>query len=296
MRAFSSVHYYTPLPAGHVFPMQKFPQSAAWLVADGTIARAEDPGMIARTDLLRVHTAEYVDAIRDATLDEQTARKLGLPTGNGLSLRSHAAAAGTLAAAQAALTNGIAANLAGGTHHAFADRGEGFCVFNDVAIAIRALRNDEPWLRVIVVDLDAHQGNGTNALFAEDPATFTFNMHVGRNYPSTKVPGDIDIGLPRFVDGPRYLSELRTALPEAIRRADADLAFYVSGADPHEEDRFGQMRLTTAEMAERDRHTIGTLRDAGLPVCVLYGGGYSRVPGMTAALHCQTVRIAAIIG
>ncbi|MEM6312564.1 MAG: histone deacetylase [Planctomycetota bacterium] len=292
MQAFSSVHYYTPLPAGHVFPMQKFPQSAAWLVADGTIERVEDPGLIGREDLLRVHTAEYVDAIRNATLAEQPARKLGLPAGEGLSLRSHAAAAGTLAAARAALTDGIAANLAGGTHHAFADRGEGFCVFNDVAIAIRALRNDEPWLRVLVVDLDAHQGNGTNALFASDPATFTFNVHVGKNYPSAKVPSDVDVPLERFVDGSVYLRALRETLPNAVRRADADLAFYVSGADPHEEDRFGQMRLTTAQMAERDRHTIGTLRDAGLPVCVLYGGGYSRLPGVTAALHCQTVRIA----
>ena len=207
-------------------------------------------------------------------------------------VRSHAAVAGTLAAARAALRDGLACNLAGGTHHAFADRGEGFCVFNDVAVAIRALRADEPYLHALVIDCDAHQGNGTHAIFADDPATYCYSIHVGRNYPSAKVPGDCDVPLERWVDGRTYLRALRETLPAALEAAEPDVAFYIGGADCHEEDRFGQMRLTTAEMAERDRYALNLCRVHSIPTVVLYGGGYSRLPGLTAALHCQTVRIA----
>ncbi|MDB5294187.1 MAG: histone deacetylase superfamily [Phycisphaerales bacterium] len=293
LRAFSSARYFAPLPPGHVFPMSKFPASAAALVADGTVSAVLDPGSISDADLLRVHTPAYVESIMTGRYNEITARRLGLPWTPALAARSRAATAGTLAAARAALEDGVAANLAGGTHHAFPDRGEGFCVFNDVAVTIRALQQDEPFVQCMVVDLDAHQGNGTNAIFANDPGVFTYSVHVGKNYPSTKVPGSQDVELTRWAEADEYFDRLDSTLPPAVERFEPDVAFYIAGADCHVDDRFGQMRLSTADMARRDAYTIDLLRGWGVPTVVLYGGGYNKVDGMTAELHCQTVRIAA---
>ena len=295
MRCFSAPHYFVPLPAGHVFPMEKFPQSARALVAEGTMAREAvvDPGFIGDRDLLRVHTPAYVQSIRSGQFNELTAKKLGLPASEALSRRSHAAVAGTLAAARAAMVDGLAANLAGGTHHAFPDSGQGFCVFNDVAVAIRALRHEEAYLHCMVVDLDAHQGNGTHAIFAEDRLTFCYSMHVARNYPSVKVPGDLDVGLSRFAGADEYFSNLESTLPIAMERFEPDLVFYIAGMDVHEDDQFGQMRLSTQDVARRDWWTIDLCRNWGIPVVCLYGGGYNRERLVTAQLHCQTIRIAA---
>ena len=293
LKCYSSPRYFAPLPPGHVFPMSKFPVSARALVEDGTVPRVIDPGSIVDADLLRVHTPAYVESIMTGVYNDVTARKLGLPWTAALAARSRAATAGTLAAARSALADGLAANLAGGTHHAFPDRGEGFCVFNDVAVTIRALRQDEPFLQCMVVDLDAHQGNGTNAIFAGDPNVYTYSVHVGRNYPSTKVPGSQDVELSRWAGADEYFTRLEATLPPAVERFEPDVAFYIAGADCHEDDRFGQMKLTTADMARRDRCAIDLLRGWGIPTVVLYGGGYNKVDGMTAELHCQTVRIAA---
>ena len=293
---FSSPAYFVPLPAGHVFPMSKFPESAAALVADGIVDadQIHDPGRVSDVDLLRVHSPAYVQSIRTGELTEPTRSKLGLPWSQALAERSHCAVAGTLAAARAALRDGLSANLAGGTHHAFPDRGEGFCVFNDVAIAIRALQHDEPYLHAMVVDLDAHQGNGTHFIFRDEPRVFTYSMHVGKNYPSKKEPGDCDVELPRWVSGNEYLDRLRATLPEAIERAEPDLVFYIAGVDVHADDRFGQMMLSTDQMRDRDRWTIDRCRDWNLPTTVLYGGGYNKTPGVTTKLHCQTIEITAL--
>ncbi|QOV91664.1 histone deacetylase family protein [Humisphaera borealis] len=293
LRCFTSPRYFAPLPPGHVFPMRKFPDSAAKLIESGVIPHTIDPGVISDLDLLRVHTPDYVQSIRTGRYNEITARRLGLPWSPELSGRSHAATAGTLAATRAAMVDGIAANLAGGTHHAFPDRGEGFCVFNDVAVAIRALQHDEPYIQCMVVDLDAHQGNGTNAIFADDPHVFTYSVHVGKNYPSTKVPGSMDVELSRWASADEYFDRLHETLPPAVERFEPDIAFYIAGADCHEDDRFGQMKLSTADMAARDRYAIRLLRGWSIPTVVLYGGGYNKVEGMTTALHCQTVEIAA---
>ena len=293
LRCYSASRYFAPLPAGHVFPMRKFPDSARLLLERGVVREIVDPGLIADADLLRVHTPAYVESIRIGQFNEITARKLGLPWSAALSERSHAATAGTCRAARSAMADGLAANLAGGTHHAFPDRGEGFCVFNDVAIAIRSLQQHEPWIQCMVVDLDAHQGNGTNAIFADDPNVFTYSVHVGRNYPSTKVPGSLDVELSRWATGEEYFSRLEASLPAAVERFEPDLVFYIAGADCHEDDQFGQMKLTTMEMARRDRWTIDLLRDWGIPVTLLYGGGYNRAAGMTTELHVQSVTIAA---
>ncbi|HEV7300770.1 MAG TPA: histone deacetylase [Tepidisphaeraceae bacterium] len=292
LRCYSSDAYVAPLPPGHVFPMEKFAQSSA-AVRERGIGNVIDPGRIGDADLLRVHTPAYVQSIRCGRYNEVTQRRLGLPWSQRLSDRSHAATAGTLAAARAALVDGIAANLAGGTHHAFADRGEGFCVFNDVAVAIRALRQDEPLLHAMVIDLDAHQGNGTNAIFASDPFTFTYSVHVAKNYPSEKVPGSLDVGLTRFASADEYFSNLHTTLPAAVERFEPDLVFYNAGVDVHVDDRFGQMRLSTADMAQRDAFAINLCRDWSIPTVVVYGGGYNKSPGMTGELHVQTIAVAA---
>lgn len=295
LQCFSSGRYDVPLPAGHVFPMSKFPDSVAKLVAEGTLTAHDitDPGVIPNKDLFRAHTPEYVLSIRSGALNDPTRLRLGLPWSKALSDRSHTAVAGTVRAARAALADGLACNLAGGTHHAFPDRGEGFCVFNDVAVAIRALQEDEPLIQAMVIDLDAHQGNGTHHIFAADPGVFTYSVHVGRNYPSVKVAGSLDVELSRWATCDEYFSRLDQTLAPAIERFEPDIVFYIAGADVHADDRFGQMKLSTQDMRMRDATVIRLCRDWRIPTVVLYGGGYNTVPGMTTELHCQTIRVAA---
>jgi acetoin utilization deacetylase AcuC-like enzyme len=292
LRCFSSPAYVATLPAGHVFPMSKFSESAEALRQSG-VARVIDPGIVSEADLTRVHTPDYVNSIRTGQYNELTALRLGLPWHPTIAARSFAATAGTIAATRAAFEDGIAANLAGGTHHAFPDRGEGFCVFNDVAVAVRSLQQIEPTMQILVIDLDAHQGNATHFIFRNDPNVFSFSMHVGRNYPSRKEPGTLDVELPRWVEGDAYLSALEETLPDILDRFEPDLVYYNAGVDVHSDDRFGQMRLSTDDMLRRDRMVIGRVRADGVPLVVVYGGGYNRTPGMTAALHVQTVRVAA---
>jgi acetoin utilization deacetylase AcuC-like enzyme len=291
LRCFTHARYFADLPQGHVFPMTKFPTSAQ-AIHDSRIGRLIDPGLIDERDLFRAHTPEYVASIRTGAYNDLTRQRLGLPWHPTIATRSFSATSGTLCAARAAVEDGLAANLAGGTHHAFADRGEGFCVFNDVAVAIRALHAEEPLLQCMVVDLDAHQGNGTNHLFRDDRRVFTYDVHVGRNYPSRKEPSSLDVALNRFAGADEYFSRLTRTLPDALERFEPDLVFYNSGVDVHHDDRFGQMRLSTQDIAHRDRWTIDLCRDWGIPVCVVYGGGYNAVEGMTAALHVQTIRVA----
>lgn len=292
LRCYSHDRYFADLPRGHVFPMRKFPTSAQ-AIRDRGIARVIDPGFIEDRDLLRAHTPEYVESIRTGDYNEPTRQRLGLPWHPTISIRSHSATAGTLQAARTALEDGLSANLAGGTHHAFADRGEGFCVFNDVAVAIRTLHAEEPLLHCMVIDLDAHQGNGTNHFFREDTRVFTYDVHVGRNYPSRKEPADMDVPLSRFAGADEYFTRLTATLPTAVEVCEPDLVFYNAGVDVHIDDRFGQMRLATDDLRARDRYAIGLCRDWGIPVCVVYGGGYNKVEGMTAELHVQTIAVAA---
>jgi acetoin utilization deacetylase AcuC-like enzyme len=291
LRCFSSSAYVAQLPAGHVFPMEKFADSAR-LIAEQGIAQVIDPGVISDRDLLRVHTPEYVNSIRTGAYNELTALRLGLPWHPTISDRSHAATSGTLCAVRAAIEDGIACNLAGGTHHAFPDRGEGYCVFNDVAVAIRALQFDEPTIQCMVIDLDAHQGNGVNAIFAGDDRVMTYDVHVGRNYPSRKEPATRDVPLERFVEGEVYLDTLRSTLPQAVETFEPDVVFFNAGVDVHVDDRFGQMRLSTQQMRQRDELVIDLCRGWGIPTAVVYGGGYNRTRPMTGELHVQTVRVA----
>ena len=294
MRFFYSPEYYLPLPEGHPFPMVKFPMAYEMLRDGGILSESEvtpvEPA--AREHLERVHTPEYLDRLARGELGSREATVLGLPPSPELFVRSARETEGTRLAVRAALADGCAANLAGGTHHAFADHGEGFCVLNDVAVAVRDLQAGQPRLRVMVVDTDAHQGNGTHALLGSDPHVFTYSIHVAANYPSRKVPGSLDVGLERFASGASYLDALRRSLPGAVETFRPDLAIWLSGADPHQNDRFGQMQLTVRDMAERDVFVLSLFQTRGIPVAVLYGGGYNRELANTARLHRNSVAAA----
>ena len=293
LRCFYHPEFFLSLPPGHPFPMEKFPQAHDLLVAENAPVQISPVAPASNRQLLRVHTSDYLLKLAHGTLDNTEVHKLGLPWQPRLLRRSSLETAATVAACHHALAHGMAANLAGGTHHAFPERGLGYCVLNDVAVAIRDLHERQPELRIFVADTDAHQGNGTHCIFRSDGRVFTYSIHGERNYPSAKEPGDLDVGLPREVSGDDYLAALADTLPSALDQFPAGLVIWISGADVHENDRFGQMRLTTGHMATRDRFVVDWCRQRRLPLVVLYGGGYHRAPGMTARLHADTITIAA---
>jgi acetoin utilization deacetylase AcuC-like enzyme len=236
-----------------------------------------------------------VDQFTAGRLDDGAMRRIGFPWSEQLVERSYRAVGGTCEAARAALDAGVAMNLAGGTHHAFADHGEGYCVFNDVAVAIRSLQAEGKIGCAAVVDLDVHQGNGTHAIFAGDDSVFTFSMHGARNYPFHKVPGCVDIELNDGTGDDEYLSVLGATLPDVLGRADADLVVYLAGADPLEHDRLGRLALTADGLARRDAIVLQCCREVGLPVVITIAGGYSDPIDATVAVHAATARIAARI-
>jgi acetoin utilization deacetylase AcuC-like enzyme len=289
----SSARYTFPLPAGHRFPIAKYELLRQGVIAAGIAGGAvHEPERITREALLRVHTERYVDAFTNGTLDDAEVRRLGFPWSLELVERAYRAAGGTMEAARAALDIGVAMNLAGGTHHAFPDRGEGFCVFNDVAIAIRALQHERLIERAAIVDLDVHQGNGTNAIFAGDDSVYTFSMHGRRNYPFTKVPGSLDVELEDGCGDDEYLSLLAAKLPGAIGAARPDLIIYLAGADAHADDRLGRLRLSADGLARRDVMVLDAAREVGIPVAVTIAGGYGRDIDVTVGIHLATARIA----
>ncbi|MCE2389881.1 MAG: histone deacetylase [Proteobacteria bacterium] len=292
MRVAYSPGYVVPLPEGHRFPMPKFALLHERLLAEGLL-RAEqvvEPSPAAWTDLERVHDRVYLENFRRGALDRGALRRLGLPWSEALVRRSRLAVQGTLEAVRMAQADGIAANLAGGTHHAFPDRGEGFCVFNDVAVAIRAARAQGRLRRALVVDLDVHQGNGTAAVFAGDPETYTFSVHGARNYPFRKLRSSRDVALPDGTGDSDYLQQLESHLPFVLEEARADVAIYVAGVDPVRGDRFGRLALSRGGLARRERYVLRTLRAAELPVAIVMGGGYAATPELTADLHAEVHR------
>ena len=293
MLCFHHPDYHYPLPEEHPFPMDKFSRSRALLEAELRGARFVAPSPAPMDLLHRVHAPAYLEAVRSGGLSEFDRNRLGLPDNPRLLDRCRRETHGTLLAARAALDEGLAANLGGGTHHAFADRGLGFCVLNDVAVACAVLESERPGLSVLVIDTDAHQGNGTHALLRRRPGRFSHSLHVGPNYPSAKESGDLDVALPRGVEGPEYLAALSASLEEALARSRPGLVFWNSGADVHRDDRFGQMALEDADIAERDRRVLDATLGAGIPTVVLYGGGYNRDRRKTARLHAETVLRAA---
>jgi acetoin utilization deacetylase AcuC-like enzyme len=294
LHLWSSARYVIPLPEGHRFPIAKYALLRDRVLAEGLVAAADlhEPERAPAADLLLVHTRDYVERFTSGRMTADELRRLGFPWSPALVERAYRAVGGTCEAARAALARGVAMNLAGGTHHAFADRGEGFCVFNDVAVAVRALQDEGLVRRVAVVDLDVHQGNGTHAIFAGDPDVFTFSMHGARNFPFHKVPGSLDVELPDGTGDDGYLAALAEALPRVLAEARPDLVVYIAGADPHERDRLGRLRLTFRGLARRDGMVLEGCREVGIPVALTIGGGYGRRIEDTVEVHVNTVRVA----
>jgi len=297
MQAFHSDHFTLELPAGHSFPMSKYRLLREAVQRELPQLRVQQAPRASDGELALAHHPVYVQAVDEGLLSAAQEREIGLPWSPRMAERSRRSVGATIAASRAALAEGVGANLAGGTHHAHADRGSGYCVFNDVAVAARLMqaewhRHHRQLLRVLVIDLDVHQGNGTAAIFRDDPTVFTLSLHGAKNFPARKEAGDLDVELPDGCGDDAYLSALRDALAEAWRRHAAalpGLAFYVAGADAHEGDRLGRLKLSFAGMAERDRLVFADLRERGIPVAVAMAGGYGRDIADTVAVHCRTL-------
>jgi acetoin utilization deacetylase AcuC-like enzyme len=293
MRVCYTPRYYADIGEGHVFPIRKFELVRDRLVAEGTLAPSEiyEPREAAVADVLLVHTEDYVTRLRAGALTPREVRRLGLPWSKALVRRSFLATAGTVAAARAALDEGLGANLAGGTHHAFPDHGEGFCVLNDVAVAVRVLRREGLARRAAVVDLDVHQGNGTAHIFADDPEVFTFSMHGAKNYPLFKLRSSLDVELADGTADEEYLEALARHLPRVFAHAP-EVVFYLGGADPFAGDKLGRLSLSIAGLRRRDELVLGECRARGVPVVTVMSGGYAADVNDTVEIHCNTVRAA----
>ena len=268
--------YTYPLPAGHRFPMGKFGRIREVLIEDGVVGPEafHQPEPIPRELLEAAHTPAYVEAVLSLSLDRRAERRLGLPLSEALVRRARAAVGGTLLTLRLAVEHGLACNMAGGSHHAHPDHGAGFCVFNDVAVALRALQREGWQGRALVFDLDVHQGDGTAAFFLEDASVFTCSIHCEANYPIQKGVSDLDLGLPPGTGDDAYLALVRDVLGPLIERHRPALVVYNAGVDPHVDDQLGQLKLSDDGLRARDHHVIGTCLEAGVPIACVVGGGY----------------------
>jgi acetoin utilization deacetylase AcuC-like enzyme len=301
VRAFYTDRFVLPLPEGHRFPMAKYSRVRERCLAEGVLRPEElaEPPAAAWEELALVHEAEYLERVREGTLEPLAQRRIGFPWSPEMVERSRRSVGASIAAGHVALDEaaargwGIAANLAGGTHHAYPAHGEGFCVFNDAAVAVRVLQRAGRVRRTAVLDCDVHQGNGTAAVFATDPAVFTFSIHGARNYPFRKERSTLDVELPDGAGDEVFLAALEMHVPELLAGFRPDLAVYLAGADPWRDDRFGRLALSKAGLEERDRLVLGACRDAGVPVVVTMAGGYARDTEDTVDIHVATLRVAA---
>jgi acetoin utilization deacetylase AcuC-like enzyme len=293
MQVFYTPRYYADIGEGHIFPIRKFELVRDRLINEGTL-RIEDliePEPAALNDVLLVHTEDYVSRLCGGTLTATEIRRLGLPWSDALVQRSFYAVGGTIAAARAAIVSGIGSNLAGGTHHAFADRGEGFCVLNDVAVAIRVLRREGLIERAAIVDCDVHQGNGTATIFADDSSVFTFSMHGAKNYPLFKAQSSLDIELPDNTADDSYLTTLELNLPSVLEHRP-DIVFYLAGADPYAGDKLGRLALSIAGLRQRDEFVLRSFYEHEIPLVTVMSGGYGENISDTIEIHCNTIRVA----
>jgi acetoin utilization deacetylase AcuC-like enzyme len=253
------------------------------------------PRAVSDEEILRSHDRGYLRRVVSGTLTEKEMRRIGFPWSKRMVERSRRASGGTLGACHAALEDGFAANLAGGTHHAFADRGEGYCVLNDSAIAARAAQAEGSVERVAIVDTDVHQGNGTAAILGGDASAFTFSIHSAKNFPFHKEESDLDVALPDGADDGEFLDALEYGLERALEGSRAELAIYLAGADPFEGDRLGRLRVSKEGLAERDRIVLGSCRERGIPVAVTMAGGYARDVEDTVDIHLRSIENAATL-
>lgn len=294
MQAFYSDQFVLPLPAGHRFPMAKYAMLRDAVAQQLPAVQLLQAPRASDAELTRVHAPAYVQAIADGTVEAAVMREIGFPWSAAMAERARRSVGATVAAARSALRRGIGANLAGGTHHAYADKGGGFCVFNDVAVAARVLQaqraREGQSLQVAVIDLDVHQGNGTARIFQGDNTVFTLSMHGEKNFPFRKESGDIDVGLPDGCGDADYLAALDSALRELDKRCNPDLVFFLAGADPFEGDRLGRLKLTSAGMQARDQLVFDWCLARGIPVVLLMAGGYGVRIEETVALQLESFR------
>ena len=289
--------YRADMPAGHRFPMDKFARLADRLLAEGVVERFVRPEPADFALVSAVHAPDYVRMIFDAEVPREVERRIGLPITPSVAARSRAAVGGTLLTARLALEHGLACNTAGGSHHAARDYGSGFCTFNDVAVAARRLLDESAVARVLVVDLDVHQGDGTAFIFQDEPRVFTWSVHGAKNFPARRAASDLDVDLPDGTpDGP-YLAAVAAHLPRLLAQVRPDLVFYNAGVDPHRDDRLGRLALSDDGLARRDRYVLETCRSAGAAVAGVIGGGYGpdidALADRHATLHREAARLCA---
>ena len=291
--AFSAVYRYE-LPPNHRFPMSKYELLPEQLLYEGLVTEENffAPAQVSEEVILWTHTAEYWQKLQHQQLSAKEIRAIGFPMRPALIERGRYIAQGTIDCALRSATTGVALNIAGGTHHSFADRGEGFCVFNDIAIASNYLLRHGLRQKILIVDLDVHQGNGTASIFADEPRVFTFSMHGARNYPLRKEQSDLDIGLPDKTEDKAYLHTLYDTLPRLLAEVQPDQVFYLSGVDVLATDRLGRLSMTLDGCKERDRFVLDSCRQAGIPVAVSMGGGYSNRIAYIIEAHANTYRVA----
>ncbi|MEO6758465.1 MAG: histone deacetylase [Saprospiraceae bacterium] len=291
--AYSPIYKYE-LPEGHRFPMAKYELIAEQLLYEGSVSEANffHPDPLDESVALLTHSQEYWDKLNQVKLSAKEVRAIGFPINEKFVWRGRHIAQGTIQCARFALETGIAMNVAGGTHHAFRDHGEGYCCFNDQAVAANYLLQQGLAQRILIVDLDVHQGNGTAAIFRDEPRVFTFSMHGERNYPLRKETSSLDLGLPDGMEDAPYLQLLRTTLPRLADTFQPDFVFYLSGVDVLATDKLGRLALTRAGCRERDRFVLDFCRNQGLPMVVCMGGGYSHRMADIVEAHANTFRVA----
>ena len=295
MNVFFTDVFVLPLPDGHRFPIEKYALLRRRVAESGLLGAGQLRIPLPATDeeLGRAHDSEYVRRVRDGKLTPAEIRRIGFPWSLEMAERCRRSAGATIEASRSALEQGIGVSLSGGTHHAFRDRGEGYCVFNDAAVAARAMQAEGRARSVLVVDADVHQGNGTAAIFSSDPSVFTLSIHGEKNFPFRKESSDLDVALPDATADEPYLAALEEALGRCLRLFEPNLALYLAGADPYVDDRLGRLAISRQGLARRDRLVLGTLRSLGIPVAVTMAGGYARDVRDTVEIHFQTVAIAA---
>lgn len=294
MKIFYHDQFVLPLPDSHRFPMPKYVLLRQRVVEAGLVSAENLVVGPAATheELHRAHDPEYVRRVEMGELTAKEIRRIGFPWSSQLFERSRRSVGSTIAACRAALSEGLGINLAGGTHHAGRDYGQGFCVFNDSAVAAKTVQAEELAKRVVILDCDVHQGNGTALIFAGDPTVFTFSIHGARNFPFHKEKSDLDVALDDDADDAVFLDALEWGVPQAIEQAQADLAIYLAGADPYADDRLGRLAVTKRGLAERDRFVLEQCRRAGLPVAIAMAGGYGKQIEDTVDIHFRTVKTA----
>lgn len=287
-------HYTIPLPEGHRFPMIKYDLIPEQLLYEGTISEKNifSPELLPEQEIFSIHDQAYWDKLKYGRLTKEEIRKTGFPYSKELVIRERVILQGTIDCANYAMKYGVAMNVAGGTHHAFRDRGEGFCLLNDIAVAAQYLLNYKLAKQILVVDLDVHQGNGTASIFEHENRVYTFSMHGGKNYPLRKEASDLDIPLPDGIDDDSYLAILKTNLPGLINNIQPDFIFYQSGVDILKTDKLGRLGLSMHGCKERDRFVFETCKKNNIPVAVSMGGGYSEKIADIVEAHANTFRLA----